>query len=41
MWKQISEILCDKIVPLYIMGKIYKVAVRPALLYGVEVLPSA
>jgi hypothetical protein len=28
--------LCDQIVPLKVKGKYYKVAVRPALLYGSE-----
>ena len=34
-----SGILCDKRVPLYIKGNMYKVIVRPALLYGTEALP--
>ena len=34
-----SGILCDKRLPLYIKGKIYKVVVRPALLYVTEALP--
>ena len=38
-WKNMSGILCDKRVPLYIKGNIYKVVVRPALLYGTEALP--
>ena len=38
-WRNMSGILCDKRVPLYSKGKIYKVVVRPALLYGTEALP--
>ena len=37
-WRNMSGILCDKRVPLYIKGKIYKVVGRPALLYGTEAL---
>jgi len=38
-WRNMSGILCDKRVPLYIKEKVYKVVVRPALLYGREALP--
>jgi len=38
-WRNMSGILCDKRLPLYIKGKIYKVVVRPALLYVTEALP--
>ena len=38
-WRNMSGILCDKRLPLCIKGKIYKVVVRPVLLYGTEALP--
>ena len=35
-WRSASGVLCDRKVPLKVKGKYYKVAVRPALLYGSE-----
>jgi hypothetical protein len=35
-WKQLSSVLCDRKVPVKTKGKVYKTAVRPALLYGSE-----
>ena len=35
-WRSSSGVLCDRKVPLKVKGKYYKVAVRPALLYGSE-----
>lgn len=35
-WSQIREILCDKQMPMKLMGKLYGTAVMPALLYGSE-----
>ncbi|RWR94899.1 ataxia telangiectasia mutated family protein [Cinnamomum micranthum f. kanehirae] len=35
-WRSASGALCDRKVPLKVKGKYYKVAVRPALLYGSE-----
>ncbi|KAF3637036.1 hypothetical protein FXO38_23897 [Capsicum annuum] len=38
-WKLTSEVLCDRKVPPKLKGKFYRVAVRPAKLYGVECWP--
>ncbi|KAM3249246.1 hypothetical protein P3L10_011015 [Capsicum annuum] len=35
-WRLVSGVLCDRKVPLKLKGKFYRVAVRPALLYGAE-----
>jgi len=35
-WRKASCVLCDKKVPLKLKGKLYRTAVRPALLYGTE-----
>ena len=31
-----SGVICDRRVPARVKGKVYKVAVRPAMLYGLE-----
>ena len=31
-----SGVICDRRVPARVRGKVYKVAVRPAMLYGLE-----
>ena len=33
---QDSGVICDRRVPARVKGKVYKVAVRPAMLYGLE-----
>ena len=35
-WRRISGVICDRRVPARMKGKVYKVAVRPAMLYGLE-----
>ncbi|GKB91563.1 hypothetical protein Tco_0963835 [Tanacetum coccineum] len=38
-WRAITGVLCDKKVLLKLKGKFYRVAIRPALLYGSECWP--
>ena len=38
-WKNASGVLCDRKIPLRLKGKIYRMVVRPALLYGAECWP--
>ena len=35
-WGRMSGVICDRRVPARVKGKVYKVAVRPAMLYGLE-----
>jgi hypothetical protein len=39
-WCQISDVLCDPRVPLKLKGKFYRIAIRPAMLYGAECWPT-
>ena len=35
-WRRISGVICDRSVQARVKGKVYKVAVRPAMVYGLE-----
>jgi len=35
-WKYVSGVLCDKRIPVGLKGKIYRMVVRPTVLYGLE-----
>ena len=35
-WKRCSGMLCDRRMPVKLVGKVYKTVVRPAILYGAE-----
>ena len=35
-WKRVSGILCDRIISLRVMAKVYNTVVRPAMIYGAE-----
>ena len=35
-WRRMSRVICDRRVPARVKGKVYRVAVRPAMLYGLE-----
>ena len=35
-WKRVSGILCDRKISLRVKGKVYKMVVRPAMMYGAE-----
>ncbi|GKD67656.1 hypothetical protein Tco_1321746 [Tanacetum coccineum] len=38
-WRAATGVICDRNVPLKLKGKFYRVAVRPAMLYGLECWP--
>ena len=35
-WRSATGVLCDRNIPLWLKGKFYRTAIRPALLYGTE-----
>ena len=35
-WKRCNGVLCDRRMPVKLSGEVYKIVVRPALLYGAE-----
>ena len=35
-WKELSEVLCDRRMPVAVKGKVYRTKVRPVLIYGSE-----
>ena len=35
-WKKVSGVLCDKNISLKVKGKVHKLVVRPAMIYGME-----
>jgi hypothetical protein len=39
-WRQASGVLCDKKVPQRLKVKLYRTAIRPAMLYGAECWPT-
>jgi len=38
-WKKASRVLCDKKILLKLKGRVYRIVVRPVLLYGAECWP--
>ena len=38
-WKEVSGVLCDSRIPVKLKRKVYKTAVRPAMMYGMEATP--
>ena len=38
-WRKITEVVCDKRLPIRLKGGINKAVVRPALMYGLETAP--
>ena len=39
-WRKVTGVMCDKKLSARVKGKIYKTAVRPALLYGLETIAT-
>jgi hypothetical protein len=39
-WRQVSNVLCDPMVPLKLKGKFYRTVIRPTMLYGAKYWPT-
>jgi hypothetical protein len=39
-WRQASDVLCDPKVSLKLKDKLYRIVIRPAMLYGAEYWPT-
>lgn len=38
-WRSLTGVLCDNRMPVRVKGKVYKTAVRPAMIYGAQCWP--
>ena len=38
-WRKVSEVICDRSLPTRVKGKVYSLVVRPAMVYGLEMVP--
>ena len=38
-WRKVSGVLCDRRISVKIKGRVYKMVVRPAMMYGAETWP--
>ena len=37
-WRKVSEVICDRRLPARVKGKVYSSVLRPAKMYGLEML---
>ena len=40
-WRRMSGVICDRRIPARVKGKVYKMAVKTAMLYGLETVAMA